>query len=64
MNKYEKLANEIIDAVSRIVMDNYNIKPKLFDEGSGLENPALINGVVYYDLECQIADKIKRMMKE
>lgn len=58
MNKYQELANEIIDKVSEIIEEHYNIKPKNLTDDN-IENPALINGTIYYDLEQEIADKIK-----
>ena len=63
MNKYEELANQIIDKVSDWIEDKYNIKPKPFGDDD-LENPALINGIAYYDMEGEIADMIKDFKKE
>ena len=60
MNKYQELANEIIDKVSEIIEEHYNIKPKNLTDDN-IENPALINGTIYYDLEQEIADKIKKI---
>ena len=58
MNKYEELANEIIDEICEIIEEHYQIKPKNITDDE-IENPALINGTIYYDLESSIADKIK-----
>ena len=60
MDKYEELASEIIDIVSELIEKHYSIKPKNITEDI-IENPALINGTVYYDLESEIADKIKKL---
>jgi len=62
MDKYEELANEIIDQISDLIEDMYRITPKTFDDDS-IKNPALINGVAYYDLEAEIAEKIKEFCK-
>ena len=60
MDKYEELANEIIDEISDIIEENYpEIKPRCITDDKSIENPALINGTIYYDLECRIADKIR-----
>lgn len=58
MNKYQELANEIIELVSSVIEEHYNIQPKNLTDDN-IENPALINGTIYYDLEQEIADKIK-----
>ena len=60
MNKYEELACDIIDEISEWVENHYDIKPKPFGDDT-LENPALINGVEYYDLESKIAEMIKEL---
>lgn len=61
MDKYEELASEIIDNVSELIEKHYpEIKPKNITDDS-IENPALINGNIYYDLETEIADKIKEL---
>lgn len=63
MNKYEELANEIIDRISEIIEDNYpEITPKCITNDD-IESPALINGTIYYNLEVEIADKIKKFVK-
>ncbi len=64
MNKEKELANEIIDDISELIEEHYpEIKPKCIT-GDEIENPALINGTIYYDLECKIADKIKAINKK
>ena len=63
MDKYEELANDIIDYVSDMIEDLYNIKPKKLED-SDMENPALLNGVVYYDMEDTIANKIRLVVGE
>jgi len=64
MNKYEELANEIIDMVSDVIVEHYpEIKPRCITDDKSIENPALINGIIYYDLESEIADKIKGDIK-
>jgi len=64
MDKYEKLANEIIDRISELIEELYDIKPKCLDINDNIESPALINGIVYYNLEDEIASKIKRLDKQ
>ncbi len=62
MDKYEELANEIIDRISDVIEENYpEIKPKCITDDDSIENPALINGTIYYDLESEIADRIKNL---
>ena len=66
MNKYEELANEIIDDVCDVVTIQHpelKLKTKYAKE-SDVENPAVVVGVQYYDLECEIADKIKKFVKK
>ena len=63
MNKYEKLANEMIEKISEIVEEHYNIKPKNITDDD-IENPALINGTIYYDLESEFADKIEKLSED
>lgn len=64
MNKHEELANEIIDDVCEIIEEHYpEIKPKCITDDKSIESPALINGTIYYNLESEIADKIKRLKK-
>ncbi|KKM84218.1 hypothetical protein LCGC14_1301460 [marine sediment metagenome] len=61
MDKYEELANRIIDDICEVVENHYpEIKPKCITDDE-IENPALINGTIYYDLECEIADKIRKL---
>ena len=65
MDKYEELANEIIDDICEVVEENYpEIKPRCITDDDSIEEPALINGTIYYDLECGIADKIKEFVKK
>lgn len=60
MDKYEELANEIINRVSDLIEEHYpEIKPRCITDDNSIENPALINGTIYYDLEQEIAEKIK-----
>jgi len=64
MNKQQKLANKIIYEISETIEEHYpEIKPKCITDDE-IENPALINGTVYYDLECKIADDIKALNKK
>ena len=62
MNKYEEIANEIIELVSSVIEEHYGIEPKNITDDD-IENPALINGTIYYDLESAIADKIKSLVE-
>ena len=66
MDKYEGLANEIIDLISEYIMNEYGIEPKdRYDDGGvKAENPALIYGRDYFDLECEIADKIRALTRQ
>lgn len=62
MNKYEELANEIIDLVSDIVEEQHpelNLNTKTAKE-CGINSPAVICGSDYYDLEQEIAGMIKK----
>jgi len=62
MDKYEKLASEIIDNVSELIEKHYpEIKPKHITDDDSIENPTLINGIIYYDLESEIAEMIKEL---
>ena len=64
MDKYEELANWIIDRISEVVEANYpEIIPKCITDDDSIENPALINGTIYYNLESEIAGKIKKFKK-
>jgi hypothetical protein len=64
MDKYEELANEIIDRISEVIEEHYpEIKPRCITDDDSIENPALINGTIYYDLETEIAEKIKELKK-
>ena len=64
MNKYEELAGRIIDDVCEIIENYYKVKPKCITDDDSIENPALINGTVYFDLECEIAEKIKALVNK
>lgn len=62
MNRFEELANEIIDEVSDAVMELHpELKPKDEDDAGIAEGEAaLINGEKYYALESVIADKLQK----
>ncbi|HDL15833.1 MAG TPA: hypothetical protein ENH28_06770 [Euryarchaeota archaeon] len=60
MDKYEELANEIIDQVCDVIEEHYEIVPKILVDGDEIDSPALINGAIYYDLEENIAGLIKK----
>ncbi len=60
MDKYEKLANEIIDQVCDVIEEYYEITPRILEKGDEIDSPALINGGVYYGLEGDIARLIKK----
>jgi len=65
MDKYEELANVIIDEVCDVVEAQHpelNLKTKYAKE-SDVEEPAVIVGVQYYDLEDSIVNKIKEFVK-
>ena len=65
VNIYEELANRIIDDVCEIAEEQHpelKLKTKYAKE-SDVSDPAVIVGVQYYDLEQEIADKIKRFKK-
>lgn len=65
MKKFEKIANEIIDDVSDVIEQHYpEIKPKCITDDKSIENPALINGTIYYDLEDEIANKIRNLIEK
>jgi ribosomal protein S11 len=59
MDKYEELANKIIDIVIEQIHELYpDLKPlPEFLEDS--ENASILYGVAYYDTECQIADMLR-----
>ncbi len=66
MDKYEELANRIIDDVCEIVELQHpelTLKTEYAKE-SDVEDPAVIVGVQYYNLEDSIAGKIKKFVKE
>jgi len=65
MNKYEELANEIIDRVSDVIEANYpEIKPRCITDDDSIEEPALINGTTYYNLETELAGMIQRFARK
>ena len=66
MDKYEELANRIIDDVCDVVERQHpELKLKTrYAEESDVENPAVVVGVQYYDLENSIANKIKKFVKK
>jgi len=65
MNKFETIANEIIDDICDVIEENYpELKPRCITDDKSIESPALINGTIYYDLESAIADKIKEFCKK
>ena len=61
MNKYEELASEIIDMISDVIEEHYDITPKVLTKGDDIEHPALLNGEVYYNLEDEIAEMIQKV---
>ena len=65
VTKYEELASRIIDEVCEVVESQHpEIKLKTkYAEESDVENPSVIVGVQYYDLESSIASKIKGFKK-
>jgi len=63
MDKYNEIANYVIDKISEVIEEHYNIKPKNLTDDN-IENPALINGTIYYDLEIEIAEKVKEMVEK
>ena len=61
MDKFEELANEIIDEVSEVIENNYpELKPRCITDDESIDSPALINGTIYYNLESDIVDKLKK----
>lgn len=61
MDKYEELACNIIDRVSDLIEEHYpELKPRNITDDD-IDNPALINGTIYYDLETEIADMIRKV---
>jgi len=65
MDKFEELANIIIDEVCEVVESQHpeiNLNSEEAKE-SDVESPALIVGVQYYDLETSIANRIRRFKK-
>jgi len=66
VNKYEELSAEIIDEVCEVVEEQHpelKLKTKYAKE-SDVDNPAVVVGVGYYDLEDNIANKIKKFCKK
>lgn len=65
MDKYEELASQIIDEVSEIVEKQHpelNLNSETAKK-DGIDNPAVIVGVDYYNLEQSIANEIKDFVK-
>ncbi|MCK5595206.1 hypothetical protein KAI19_03415 [bacterium] len=69
MNKYEELASEVIDTVSNYIEEHYGITykdkktKKESDNDPPEEDRALIYGEDYYNMEDEIASKIKSLCK-
>ena len=66
MDKYEKISMEIIDSVCEVVENQHpeiKLKTKYAKE-SDVEEPAVIVGIGYYNLEDSIACKLKKFVKE
>lgn len=63
MDKYDEIANYVIERVSEVIEEKYGIEPKNLTDDN-IENPALINGSVYYDLEIALAEKIKEIVEK
>ena len=63
-DKYRELANDIIDDVSEVIIEEYRIEPmeRTDDGGNKVENPALLWGEKYYALEDDISERIKEMV--
>ena len=61
MEKEREIASEIIDLVCEKIEKIYGLKPKprTDDGGTKVENPALLYGQEYYDLEDEITELIK-----
>jgi len=61
MNKYQKLANELIDAIcDEVEIQHPELKLKTkYAKESDVKSPAVIVGVRYYNLEDEIARKLK-----
>jgi hypothetical protein len=66
MDKYEELANKIIDEVSEMVEKQHpelNLNTETAKK-EGIENPAVIVGEDYYNLEESIANEIRNFVKK
>lgn len=63
MNKYQELANITIIKTCDKVMEHYKVEPKSLTDDI-IENPALLNGVPYFDLEDDVANDIKTIAGE
>ena len=66
MNKFEEIAALIIDDVCEVVEEQHpeiDLNTDIAKE-SNIEDPAVICGVPYYDLECRIADDIEKFIKK
>jgi len=61
MDEAQRLSADIIDDVCGIIEEIYAIKPKPQED---IENPALICGEAYYELEDVIAEKIRSFAKK
>jgi len=62
MDKYEELANDIIDRVCDVIEEHYpELKPRCITDDDSIDEPALINGTVYYDLEDEIAGMLRKL---
>lgn len=63
MDRYEELANKIIDEIEDWIQANYpKLKAKNFtddDKDVDWDSLAIINGTPYYNLETHIAGKIR-----
>lgn len=67
MNKYEEIASEIIDEVCEVVEEQHpelKLNTEIAKESDVTDSPAVIVGVGYYNLESEIAEKIKKFCKK
>lgn len=70
MNEFEEKANKMIDLVCDYIVEHYEISykdkktPKDIDNESPEEDRALIYGVDYYNMEDEIAQIIKKELKQ
>ena len=66
VTKYEEFMANVIDEVCDLVEDQHpelNLNSKEAKE-SEIDSPAVICGVPYYNLEGQLAEKLKRFVKK